>query len=200
MVREAEIIQNIMLLCSSWLWRKLPLQLSQRMEMMESQRLHWESILVLCCCIRTTLQLSGLKLSFPFAHRFVFQKSRWLVTDPRDVSSGCWVWGPTSWLSPSLTYLMYLVSLVSSHTHMLSHRLGPLHMASTFPSMVFSGYSEFFHGNLGLYKTNTEVVSVLKEKAQNWHCNTLIMFFYSPKKSQFSLDSREGQINPLWDE
>ena len=103
---------------------------------------------------------------------------------------------------------MHLCSLVPLYRHTDTHIHTHTHMASRLPEPSVHGLdffhhgtlraSEFFHYSLGLYKTNLEAICALKGKVQNLYSNTFIILYYRPKTSQFSLDSREGQTNPLW--
>lgn len=82
--------------------------------------------------IKAILKLSGLKQLFHFAHGLVSEV--WvacLVSDPRDVSSGGWVWGMYCKLSSSLKYLVLLGTSLhtDTHTHMASYPPDPLYLA-----------------------------------------------------------------------
>lgn len=83
---------------------------------MGSQRLQWESVLVLYGCIKTTQKLRGLKHSFHFAHNFVFQKFGWLISDLCDISSDGWVWGVYFLVVP-LTHIFGTSVLLGGITH-----------------------------------------------------------------------------------
>ena len=98
---------------------------------------------------------------------------------------------------------------LSSHTHTHTHTHTPIashSSGSSVQSIAFSGHLE--HGSLKAFRVllwelrgvqdQYKVVNALKGKGHNWHSHTFIILYYSPKTSQFSLDSKEGEIDPLW--